>query len=50
MVLDHAFERPGPRPHLAIEPGVEIKAIFALDMGADEGGVGDLLAIARSLR
>jgi len=45
MVLDHALERPGLRAHLAVEAGVEIKTISALDMGPDEGGIGDPLAV-----
>ena len=44
-MLDHALERPGLRARLQRQRGVEIEAIFALDMGANEGGIGDALAL-----
>src|SRR5262245_38365943 len=50
MMLDHALECPGLRPYLAVEAGVEIKPVFALDMRADEGGIGDPLAIILDVR
>jgi len=45
VMFDHPLERPCLRALLAVEPGVEIEAIFTFDMGADEGGVGDALGI-----
>ena len=45
VVLDHPLERPGLRALLQIKPGIEIEAIFAFDMGANEGGIGDALAV-----
>src|SRR5207253_5962350 len=43
MMLDHALERPGLGALLQAERRIEIEAVFALDMGADEGGVGNAL-------
>jgi hypothetical protein len=37
MMLDHPLERPGLRAFAQVKAGIEIEAIFALDMGADEG-------------
>ena len=45
MVLDHPLERPGLRARLQAERGVEIEAVFALDMRANEGGIGDALGV-----
>ena len=45
MVLDHPLERPGLRARLQAERGVEIEAVFAFDMGANEGGIGDGLGL-----
>jgi hypothetical protein len=41
MMLDHPLERPGLGALLQIERGVEIETVFAFDMRANEGGIGD---------
>ncbi len=40
-MLDHALERPGLGALLQAQRRIEIEAVFALDMGTDEGGIGD---------
>jgi hypothetical protein len=45
VVLDHPFERPGLRPLLQIERGVEIETVFAFKMRANEGGIGNALGL-----
>jgi hypothetical protein len=37
MMLDHPLERLGLRAFAQVKAGIEIEAIFALDVGADEG-------------
>src|SRR5260221_13941374 len=44
-MLDHPFERPGLRARLQTERRVEIKSVFAFDMRANEGGIGDALVL-----
>src|SRR3546814_14296840 len=47
VVFQHALDGPAFRALARIQPGIEVEAVFALDMGADEGAVGhDLLAVA----
>jgi hypothetical protein len=45
VVLDHLLERPGPRTILQIERRVEVEAVFAFNMRANEGGVGNALRL-----
>ncbi|MGY4423345.1 hypothetical protein ACVWY2_005794 [Bradyrhizobium sp. JR6.1] len=45
VMLDHALEGPGLRARLQAQRRVEIEAVFALEMGADEGRIGDRLAV-----
>src|ERR1700723_59596 len=45
MVFDHAFERPGLRTLLQTKRRIEIEAVFALNMRANEGGIGDTLCL-----
>ena len=45
VVLDHPLERPGLRARLQTERRVEIEAVFAFDMRANEGGVGNGLGL-----
>src|SRR4051812_6454618 len=44
VMLDHPLECPGLRTLSLRQTGVEIKTVAALDMGADEGGIGHRLA------
>src|SRR5260370_18051003 len=44
-MLDHPFERPSLRARLQTERRVEIKSVFAFDMRANEGGIGDALVL-----
>jgi hypothetical protein len=44
-MFDHAFERPGLRALLQIKWRVEIEAVFALDMCADERRIGDRIGL-----
>src|SRR5882724_9900420 len=39
VVFEHALDRPGLRALLRAQTLVEIEAVFALDMGADEGRI-----------
>lgn len=45
VMLDHAFERPGLCARLQAQRRVEIETVFSLDMGADEGQIGNGLAV-----
>ena len=45
VMLDHSLERPGLRALLQIEAGIEIEAVFALDMRANEGRIGNVAAV-----
>ena len=45
VVLDHPLERPGLRTLLQAQRRVEIEAVFAFDMRADEGRIGDTLDV-----
>ena len=45
VVFDHALKRPGLRTRLQTERRVEVEAIFAFNMRADEGGIGDAFGV-----
>src|SRR6202049_4365347 len=49
MVLDHPLERPGLRALLQIKRRVEIETVFAFNMRANEGGIGDALALIEDI-
>src|SRR5829696_7459395 len=45
VVLAHLLDRPSDRPPLGGQTGVEVDAVFALQMQADEARVGDDRAV-----
>ena len=45
VMLDHPLERPGLRPLPQIKTGVEIEAVFGLNVRPNEGGVCNALGI-----
>src|SRR5258708_20320683 len=50
MVLDHSLDRPGLRTLLQIKGRVEIETVFAFNMRANKGGIGNALALIDDIR
>jgi hypothetical protein len=50
VVLDHPFERPGLRTRLQTEGSVEIEAVFAFNMRANKGRIGNALSLIMDVR
>src|SRR5258705_6055111 len=49
VVLDHPLERPGLRTRLQAEGRVKVETVFAFEMRADEGGIGDAFTLIEDI-